>query len=375
MAKPSLDALRARIDSIDSELVRLLAQRLQVTGEIGEIKSQLGQPLYVPERERVLLAARREEARQQGINPQLAEDVLRRVMRESYLSQKGRGFKKAREDDRAVVVIGGRGQLGSLFAHWFELSGYPVHVIDTDNAETLPDAVADAALVLVSVPIASTEAVISGLTNLPQDCVLADLTSVKSRPLQAMLAAHQGPVVGLHPMFGPNVSSMAKQLIVATAGRQAETYSWLITQLQTWGAHIEWLDATSHDESMSLIQVMRHMSTFAYGVHLMEEDASLNQLKTLSSPIYRLELMMVGRLFAQSPALYADIILDAPQNFAMIRRYLQRFANLLEALEQGGRDSFIAEFNKVADWFGEDAEAFLAESSALLQQADDAKAR
>lgn len=371
----SLQQLRDQIDDLDTELVELLARRLRLTSQVGSIKHQLGQPLYVPTREQALLSARREEAVRQHVNPDLVEDVLRRVMRESYQTQKGRGFKKALSDNRHVVVVGGAGQLGSLFVQWFELSGYPVVVIDRDNTAELKTAVEQAALVLISVPIAVTEDVINGLPSLPRDCVLADLTSVKVAPLQAMLKAHTGPVLGLHPMFGPNVASMAKQLIVATPGRDRDGSGWLQQQLQTWGAHLEWLSAQQHDENMGLIQVMRHITTFAYGVHLMEEDPSLQQLVKLSSPIYRLELMMVGRLFAQSPALYADIILQNPDNFAMIRRYLQRFERLLDRLESSGREAFIEDFEQVAAWFGDDASAFLDESTGLLQRADDARGR
>lgn len=373
MSSKALHSLRQQIDEIDSELVRLLGRRLEVTAEVGQIKSQLGHPLYVPDRESALICARREQATQLGVSPQLAEDVLRRVMRESYLSQKGRGFKKAREDQRQIVVIGGEGQLGGLFVHWFKLSGYQVIAIDKHNQEQLSVAVVDAALVLVSVPIAATQKLISALPPLPADCVLADLTSIKSAPMQAMLATHQGPVIGLHPMFGPDVPSMAKQLVVATLGRDQQGCIWLQQQLEIWGLHFEWLDAASHDQAMSLIQVMRHITTFAYGVHLMEEQADLEQLQRLSSPIYRLELMMVGRLFAQSPSLYADIILAEPDNFAMIRRYLTRFSDLLDKLEKQGKEAFVATFEDVAQWFGAEAEGFLAESSALLQRAADAR--
>ena len=83
---------------------------------------------------------------------------------------------------------------------------------------------------------------------------------------------------------------------------------------------------------------------------------------------------MVGRLFAQSPALYADIIMADPENFAMIRRYLARFADILDHLERHGKSFFVETFNQVAAWFGPDAEQFLQESSALLQRADDARA-
>ena len=58
------------------------------------------------------------------------------------------------------------------------------------------------------------------LCPLPADCILVDLASVKAEPLQAMLAAHKGPVLGLHPMFGPDSGSLAKQVVVYCDGRQ-----------------------------------------------------------------------------------------------------------------------------------------------------------
>ncbi|MGT9288017.1 carboxy-S-adenosyl-L-methionine synthase CmoA, partial [Escherichia coli] len=47
-------------------------------------------------------------------------------------------------------------------------------------------------------------------------------------------------------------------------------------------------------------------ATFAYGLHLAEENVQLEQLLALSSPIYRLELAMVGRLFAQDPLQFLE---------------------------------------------------------------------
>ncbi|MBK1992501.1 prephenate dehydrogenase/arogenate dehydrogenase family protein, partial [Campylobacter sp. 2018MI35] len=90
-------------------------------------------------------------------------------------------------------------------------------------------------MVIVSVPIHVTEQVIAKLPRLPSDCILVDLASVKNGPLQAMLAAHDGPVVGLHPMFGPDSGSLAKQVVVWCDGRQPEAYQWFLEQIQVWG--------------------------------------------------------------------------------------------------------------------------------------------
>lgn len=368
-----LKALRDQIDATDSELVQVLAKRMALSRQIGDVKQELGQPLYVPAREAALISARRAEAEEAGLSGDLVEDVLRRTMRESYLRQRNQGFQRTGVADRPVVVVGGQGQLGSFFARWFELSQYRVIIIDRDNLGELSAAVRDAALVLVSVPVALTVDVIETLPNLPDDCILADLTSVKSAPLAAMMARHSGPVLGLHPMFGPGIPTFAKQTILVTPGRDAQASQWLLRQFEIWGVRLHELSAERHDRAMSVIQVMRHLSTFVYGYHLVHEDVELDELVALSSPIYRLELMMVGRLFAQSPELYADIILSDRDQHRMIRRYLQRFQDLLTLIETEGREAFIREFSDVAQWFGPYARQFLQESAQLLQHADDVK--
>lgn len=53
--------------------------------------------------------------RPKGVPADLIEDVLRRVMRESYSSENDSGFKCVRPELRSIVVIGGAGQLGRLF--------------------------------------------------------------------------------------------------------------------------------------------------------------------------------------------------------------------------------------------------------------------
>ncbi|MDO2947295.1 bifunctional chorismate mutase/prephenate dehydrogenase [Aeromonas simiae] len=370
MAK-ELDVLRDKIDEVDQELVALLARRLALVAEVGEVKSRHGLPIYAPDREAAMLARRREEAEANGVPGDLIEDVLRRIMRESYASEKDTGFKCINPSLRHVVVVGGRGALGRLFVNMLRLSGYRVEVLEKEEWERADHLLADAGMVLVAVPIDVTEAVIGQLGRLPEDCLLVDLTSTKLGPLNAMLQVHNGPVLGLHPMFGPDVASFAKQVIVCCTGRHPEASEWLRQQMTIWGARLVQVSAAEHDRAMTFIQALRHFATFAYGRHLAEEQADLEQLLSLSSPIYRLELAMVGRLFAQDPALYADIILSSPENLAMIRRYYDGFGRSLALLEQGQRQAFVASFNEVADYFGEHAGQFLRESKQLLAQAND----
>tara|TARA_Y100001956_G_C4129236_1_gene192448 strand:+ start:9000 stop:10127 length:1128 start_codon:yes stop_codon:yes gene_type:complete len=366
-----LNELRDQIDAVDKQILDLLAQRLSLVEKVGEVKSEHGLPIYAPDREAAMLASRREEAEKKGVPPQLIEDILRRTMRESYASEKDSGFKCLNPDLRSVVIVGGNGQLGGLFGRMFSLSGYDVKVLGSKDWDHADELLENAGMVVVTVPIHLTEGVIEKLGNLPKDCILCDLTSIKSKPLQAMMNVHQGPVVGLHPMFGPDVPSLAKQVIVYCDGRGEEHYQWLLKQFSIWGASLCQIEASEHDHGMTLIQALRHFTSFAYGLHLSRENPSIDKLLQLSSPIYRLELAMVGRLFGQDPNLYGDIILSSDDNIAMIKRFHQCFGEALQVLDGKDKQAFVDSFNKVSDWFGDYSQQFMHESQNLLKQAND----
>lgn len=371
---PELLDLRDRIDAVDQQILDLIAERLRLVAEVGKVKGEHALPVYDPEREARMIAARRVQAEERGVSGQLIEDVLRRFMREAYTAEKGLAAGRTAPPDLGpVVVVGGRGRMGEMFARHFAMSGYEVRVLDVDDWGRAEDLVRDAGLVLVSVPIHDTEDVVRSLPPLPEHCLLADLTSTKVGPLGAMLQAHAGPVVGLHPMFGPDVETFAKQVIAVTPGREDRAAEWLLQQLRVWGARVYPVPAAEHDDAMGLIQALRHFSTFVYGSHLAAEDPTLEQLLALSSPIYRLELVMVGRLFAQDPDLYADIIMANRHNLDLVQRYHARYGEALQRLQDGDRESFVREFAAVGAWFGDHAERFREESRTMLAHAGDAR--
>lgn len=369
-----LENLRGLIDSVDQQLIHLLRKRLDLVAQVGAVKHGAGLPIYAPQREASMLAKRRSEAESMNVSPQLIEDILRRLMRESYLNEKDVGFKQVNTELGHVVIVGGEGKLGGLFSQMLTLSGYQVKVLDKDDWARAEEIFDGAGLVIVTVPISITcDLIKSKLSSLSADCILADLTSIKSEPVKAMLEAHKGPVVGLHPMFGPDVGSLAKQVVVVCHGRGSEQYQWLLEQIQIWGARLVEAEAERHDKAMQLVQAMRHFSSFVYGLNLYKEEADIESLLQFSSPIYRLELAMVGRLFAQSPDLYADIIFAQKESMHAIGDYLDNYSQALALLQAGDRDAFVNQFKEVAQWFGDFAPQFQRESRAMLQSVNDMK--
>ncbi|WP_404340640.1 bifunctional chorismate mutase/prephenate dehydrogenase [Pseudoalteromonas mariniglutinosa] len=368
-----LAVLRQGIDECDAELVALLAKRNSITEKIGAIKQQIGAPLHAPDREAELLAARRQEAIKQDVNPELVEDILRRMMREAYQNQQA-ALACTAKNLSPIVIVGGEGAMGQLFAKQLRRSGYEVRILDKPQQPQTEALLADAKMVLISVPINAFEHVVRGLPKLNDDCLLVDITSVKQAPLAVLKEVHSGPVVGLHPMFGPDISHWVKQTVVVCEGRDHEVAQGLLSQLQVWGCQLVELDAKKHDEAMQIIQVMRHLTTFVYGQFLAKQSHSLEELRSCSSPIYQLELMMVGRLFAQSPELYSDIMLAQFDNVeTLLASYQDTFAETLSKLKAGDKAGLMDAFASAKAYFSDATAHFLTQSRCLLNKANDAK--
>lgn len=361
--------LRNEIDAIDSQILDLLARRQSQVEKVVALKKRCGVPVYHPAREEDLISRLRTQAGVAGIDPDFMEDLYRVILRQSRVKQTRKMTHKGVRPGARVLIIGGQGQMGGMFARLFTKSGYTVRILgekDWDRAEEL---CRDVHLVLVSVPIEKTPGVIRRISPcLPEDALLADLTSVKKEPVEAMCSAHPGPVLGIHPLFGPGPGSLDKQIIVITPGRDPESGRWLKKQLALWGAVLVESTPEEHDEVMELVQALRHFATFCFGHFLYQRRAGLRRTLEFSSPIYRLELGMVGRLFAQDAGLYAEIIFATRQRRELLKHYVDAMTGHLDMLTSNDKEGFVRQFNEIAQWFGPFSDQAMRESTYLIDK-------
>ncbi len=86
-AQPSADlnqalaASRQRIDSIDSQIIKLLNERAQVVREVGEVKRRYHAPASAPGREARVLQLAGAQARA-PLTPEAVEAIYRTILRE-----------------------------------------------------------------------------------------------------------------------------------------------------------------------------------------------------------------------------------------------------------------------------------------------------
>jgi chorismate mutase/prephenate dehydrogenase len=365
----AMDSLRRQIDAIDTQLVNLLVQRRHVVEQVAEVKREYDLPVSHPAREENLISARRRQAEAAGLDPDYVEDLFRTMLRHSRAGQLDAISRSGVRPGATVLIVGGLGGMGRFFSHWFRQSDYQVRILDREDWAQVQALTSGIDLCLLAVPIDLTPAVAARIApHLPRECVLADITSLKQGPVQAMVASHAGPVIGLHPLFGPATKTMDRQIIVVNQGRDPQRCQWLLDQLTVWGNVLVQTTAEEHDDLMGIVQALRHFATFTFGQFLYARNVPISRTLELSSLIYRLELAMVGRLFAQDPSLYAEIIFATPGRLGLLKEYIQSLQQNLDLLQRSDKAEFTARFREIAAWFGPFSEQAMRESTFLVDK-------
>lgn len=368
-ARP-LPVLRAMIDAVDRDLLRTLARRYALVGEIAEYKRGHRLPIRDFQREREILDDRRDHAAPLGLSPQLVESLFRLVL---WASRDLQAAMKAEVppdiEPRSVAVIGGKGAMGRCMAGLFADLGHAVMVADLDTPLTPEEAAATADVVLISVPIDVTMEVIRRLGPLVrQGSLLTDVTSIKGTPMAAMLEATKADVVGTHPLFGPSVHSLQGQRVVLCPGRGDGWRDWLQTMFHARGLATMESTPEDHDRAMSVVQVLVHFSTEVMGRTLVDLGASVSDTLAFTSPVYLMEMLMTARHFAQSPELYASIQMSNPATPQVTAAFAQAAEQLRQIATAKDQTAFIRMFREVHDFFGAFTEQAMEQSSFLIDR-------
>ncbi len=206
-------------------------------------------------------------------------------------------------------IIGGTGKMGRLFSAVLERHGFEVRVSGRSTPLTNRRLAEESDLVMVSVPIRSTVEVIREIAPLlGEDQLLCDLTSLKAEPVKAMLAS-KAQVLGMHPLFGPTISSLRNQTVILTPARCGTLFCSRVPGiLREEGANIVVMDPDAHDRLMAVIQGLTHFGNLCMAEAIRRSGADLAAALGATSPVYRIQMGLIGRLLSQDPALYGDML-------------------------------------------------------------------
>jgi len=253
-----------------------------------------------------------------------------------------------------IGIIGGRGRMGSLFGEIFSRAGYEILVAGRETDLVNSEAVTGSDIVMVSVPIRETRQVIERIAPvLRTDQLVCDLTSLKSDPVNAMLAT-RAEVIGLHPMFGPTVPSLLRQTIIMCPERcREETRKNMVDIFAREGARVTFSTPLEHDRIMAVVQGLTHFVTLSMAETMRRAGMRAERTEEFTSPVYQIELGLVGRLLSQDPELYADMLCMNPFVPEVLRLCNESVKDLSATVIGGDAEGFTRLFKQNADDFGE----------------------
>ncbi|WP_075354811.1 prephenate dehydrogenase [Desulfovibrio sp. DV] len=227
-----------------------------------------------------------------------------------------------------IAMVGARGGMGKLIAARSRAVGIEVRELGRPLTEAdIRAAVAGAELVLVSVPVYAT-AEVTGLLapHMAAPQILADVGSVKTLPVAAMVEGYSGPVVGTHPLFGPEPAADDGLRVAVMDGRPGED-AWATGLVADWCRRVGFAPfastAEEHDRAAAYVQGLNFVTTVAY---LASQSADSGVQKYLT-PSFTRRLVSAEKLITKDAALFTALFEANPYSHEMIRNY-RNFLNI-----------------------------------------------
>lgn len=217
--------------------------------------------------------------------------------------------------------------MGSLFADAFRKDDYTILVSNERNSGNI-ELAKQGEVVIVSVPLEKTEEVIREIgPYVRKEALLTDFTSVKMKPVAAMLHYSQAEVIGGHPLFGPEIDLLEGQNMVLCPARGKEYLSWYKSALESVGMKVIFINPEEHDRTMAVVQCLTHFSNMVFASALTRMDAGELQ-NDVTTPAYLLRLHAAKRMLSQDPSLYAGILCQNPFTEEAVRAYVDAVAEV-----------------------------------------------
>ncbi len=312
----NLDELRSNLSSVDSRLIELIAERQHLAGEIGRNKQSTGRATRDFEREKEVLQVARQKAETLSVDPNVAEEIMRTLIRSSLTSQeRDRVVAEGKGNGRRVLVIGGAGKMGGWFVDFFASQGFATTVADTsiddapDQFSNWQDAGVDYDVIVVATPLAASGQILSDLAERKPEGLIFDIGSLKT-PLREGIDRLKDAgcrVASLHPMFGPDTELLSgRHLIFVDAGSGEATAAAKDLFSATMVDELD-MDLDDHDRLIAYVLGLSHALNIAFFTALADSGEAAPKLAKLSSTTFDAQLLVSALVAQDNPYMYFEI--------------------------------------------------------------------
>jgi len=312
----SLEQLRHHLDTLDQQLLQIMAERQATSREIARVKRATGRPTRDYGREREVILGARTRAEALGISPDVAEATMRLLIRSSLTTQEQASVVAGGVGSgRGALVIGGAGKMGGWFAQFLSSQGFDVQIADP-RATPGPKSFADwqqsdlsQDFIVVAAPLGITDQILHRLAERAPRGVVFDLGSVKT-PLRSGLAALREArvaVTSLHPMFGPDTELLSGRHVIFLDLGHAEALAQARALFASTMAEQVVMQLEEHDRLIAYVLGLSHAVNIAFFTALAVSGEAAPRLVELSSTTFDAQFDIASGVAEESPELYFEI--------------------------------------------------------------------
>jgi prephenate dehydrogenase/chorismate mutase len=359
MAKDLTD-LRARIAALDTEIVRLAAERFALVREVGETKRVQGLPVRSFTAEADVIARYRASAKDRGLPEGFAERLALQIIAGAVQLQEESLPGSRPAASRRITIVGGAGKMGRWLAGYFAGQGHEVAIQDPagevegfPSQSNLEEAVRDAEIVVLATPLGSGRAVLQKVLALEPKAVVADIFSLKSHVMDLLRnAAAQGrPVTSLHPLYGPDVRTLSgRTLAVCDCGHAGATEE-ATALFQDTALTITLIPVERHDEIMQYVLGLSHLVSILFFTTLTESGVPFATLEPMASTTFHKQMRAAASVANESPQLYYEIQKLNRHSAELFERVRDSLAQIEQAVRANGSAPFTGIMDRGREYF------------------------
>ncbi|MBE6505925.1 MAG: prephenate dehydrogenase [Methanobrevibacter millerae] len=282
-----------------------------------------------------------------------------------------------------MTIIGGTRGLGRWIAEHLnndfnititsrnEASGLEVaKELNVEYSNDNIEAIQNADIVIFSVPIEHMADTIKDVApHAPENCLLMDVCSVKTEAAKALTkyAPQNVEILPCHPMFGPRIPSIKRQIVVLTpvenrANNWLERVKKYLTALD---CELVITTPHEHDKYMSIVQGLTHFSFITLASTIRKLNINVKRSRSFSSPVYSLMLDMVSRIVYQNPYLYYSIQKNNKETAYAREALIKEGIYLSKLIKDGKEEDFVKNIVESSEHLDEREEALIRSDKAI----------
>ncbi|MDW5563105.1 MAG: prephenate dehydrogenase/arogenate dehydrogenase family protein [Methanomassiliicoccus sp.] len=353
--RESIEDIRKRIEKIDREILRMMANRTAAAVEMGQMKAAESIPLRAPQVEEMVIGRYVERAKEFGMSAESARQIATLLIRESIEQQ---GHIPRPQMSKRILVVGGNGRMGMWLCRFFASRGHRIRIHDQGENPQFPvekdleRGVRDAEVIVLATPISTTPGVLEQILAMQPAGLILDIASIKT-PLVPLLRVGAGKgmkVCSLHPMFGPDTASIVDRNVIVCHCGSADAIEMANSLID--GANIIEMEVEDHDPLMAYVLGLSHAVNIAFFEALRQSGRSFEELNRASSTTFKHQVDSARNVASENAQLYYEIQHLNPFNKDALE-YLQRAVDdLKDAAVKGDKDAFERMMEEGKEYFG-----------------------